>query len=189
MNRLLSKDEELLWAQVTATVTPMDSRRSKPIANDATPPANQPPPIPPVTRRTAAASKKHQKSPPARPQADTLDRSWERRLSSGRTRPDLVLDLHGLTQDAARRLLKSRILQAHANDLRVILVITGKGDRQGPSRIDMMQERPMRGVIRSALPQWLGEADVAHCIAAVRRAHPRHGGHGAVYLILRRRRS
>ncbi|MDP9163724.1 MAG: Smr/MutS family protein, partial [Pseudomonadota bacterium] len=44
-----------------------------------------------------------------------------------------------------------------------------------------------RGVIRASLRDWLQDSNLRPYIAALRPAHPRHGGGGAWYVILRRR--
>jgi DNA-nicking Smr family endonuclease len=128
----------------------------------------------------------------ARTSAETLDSSWDRHITSGRIVPDVVIDLHGLRREAARQLLYRRVVDASDRGLRVILVITGKGDSPGPAPADLMDGRrggaPIRGAIRADLPRWLGEEGLSTRIAAVRRAHPRHGGGGAAYLVLKRRR-
>jgi DNA-nicking Smr family endonuclease len=64
--------------------------------------------------------------------------------------------------------------------VRVLLVVTGKGARGGEGG---------RGVIRAALPHWLETPALRPYVAALRAAHPRHGGAGAWYVILRRRRT
>ena len=51
--------------------------------------------------------------------------------------------------------------------------------REGPAK---------RGAIRAAVGDWLHASRHAGSIAAVRGAHPRHGGAGALYIVLRRRR-
>jgi DNA-nicking Smr family endonuclease len=43
-----------------------------------------------------------------------------------------------------------------------------------------------RGAIRAKLLDWLAASRHADVIAAVRRAHVRHGGEGALYLVLKR---
>ena len=64
-----------------------------------------------------------------------------------------------------------------------MLLITGK-----PPRPD--SERPhARGAIREAVGDWLASSRHADRIAAVRNAHPRHGGQGALYIVLRRPKS
>lgn len=76
-------------------------------------------------------------------------------------------------------LVERRLIEAAAAGARVALVVTGKGTR-GP------EDR--RGVIRSGLGDWLSLPRLRPIIAATRPAHPRHGGGGALYVILRRPR-
>ena len=108
----------------------------------------------------------------------TLDASWDRRLTRGLVQPDRSLDLHGHNLATAYGLLDRRLREAIADGVRVLLLITGKppSDRSG------------RGAIRGAVGDWLAASPHAGDIAAVRNAHPRHGGAGALYIILRRRR-
>ena len=77
--------------------------------------------------------------------------------------------------------LVDRIEQALAQDARVLLVIAGKAREHNA----LMGDRP-RGAIRAQLRHWLDASPLAHRIAAVRGAHPRHGGAGALYIVLRR---
>jgi DNA-nicking Smr family endonuclease len=198
MTRSLGEDERALWARVTATVRPLHPPPS--------PPAEAMCPVPPsppaqADRRTAGPRKAQpQPQPPKRGAAatnaaETLDRGWDRAIAGGRLVPDATIDLHGHSQDEARHLLHRRLLEAEARGARVVLVITGKGAMPGPSPADLMpglgvhaEKGAMRGAIRTRLPHWLGEAHLTGRIAAVRRAHPRHGGAGAVYVILKRKR-
>lgn len=114
--------------------------------------------------------------------ANTLDGSWDRRLSSGQAAPDHVIDLHGHTLDSAWRYLDQGLDRAIRHQARLVLLITGK-----PRQVDRTaQDR--RGIIRAKIGDWLAGSRFAGQIAAVRNAHPRHGGEGALYLVLRRKR-
>jgi DNA-nicking Smr family endonuclease len=93
----------------------------------------------------------------------------EARLRRGRAGPEARLDLHGLTHDAAYRVLLRFLIGAQAEDKRLVLVITGKG-----------------GVLRTYLPLWLGQKDVRPLVGGVSQAHASHGGAGAFYVSLRR---
>ncbi len=65
-----------------------------------------------------------------------------------------------------------------------MLLITG---RQRPAEGNAGRgER--RGAIRAKFLDWLTHGAHAGRIAAIRPAHPRHGGAGAVYVVLRRAR-
>ena len=66
----------------------------------------------------------------------------------------------------------------------MVLVITGKGRLPADDR-DVMPQR--RGVLRDHLPVWL--AGMGDAVVKVMPAHRRHGGEGAFYLYLRRKRS
>ena len=180
----LSAEECALWARVAATVTPMEGRAmpqaptSSAISSSteiagrlrAQPgrgaPADNAPPLP-------------AKRPPVSPPTDTLDGGWDRRLRQGTVAPERTIDLHGHTLISAQSALEHALARAVADDVRVLLVITGKPPKP---------EAKGRGLIRASIGDWLGTSGYRDRIAAVRHAHPRHGGNGALYLILRRKR-
>lgn len=190
MTRRLDPEESALWQRVTATVRPIARRTSRTACTDTTGtdgPVSTAPPGPvarkgrvPPLRVPAATPVTQQK-----PLADSLDGGWDRRLRRGVTQPDWTIDLHGHTLSSAQSLLDRVLDQAVAEGVRVLLLITGKPPRDDDRAFD---GRPRRGLIRASIGQWLESSRHASRIAAVRNAHPRHGGAGALYLILRRDR-
>ena len=112
----------------------------------------------------------------------TLDGSWDKRLARGLVSPDAEVDLHGLGLDAAHGRLMASLHQARVAAARVLLVIAGKPRPHGEH--DARGQR--RGAIRAKLVDWLAASPQASRIAAIRPAHQRHGGAGAVYVVLRR---
>lgn len=96
--------------------------------------------------------------------------------------PDFTLDLHGHTLDTAHARLDHGLTQAIAHGARLVLLVTG---RPRPSD-DHASRGERRGAIRAKLLDWLAAGPHASRIAAVRQAHPRHGGAGAVYIVLKR---
>ncbi len=122
-------------------------------------------------------------SQPKIERSGNLDGHWERRLNKGQVAPDMTVDLHGHNLSAAYSRMDGALAQAHAAQMRVILLITGKARPAAPGT----DGRP-RGAIRRAMQDWLSASRHAGNIAAVRNAHPRHGGDGALYIILKRRR-
>ena len=205
--RPLNPDEAQLWARVMASVRPMRVVAVR--VPDRAPPLPPPPkpligpngkiiPAPPApmgrvkplirTVVTPFASR-----PGAKPAAvarsvdkpitaNTLDGGWDKRLTRGVVSPDSSIDLHGHTLASAHALLDVGLGRAIARGDRVLLLVTGK-----PPRPE--SERPhARGAIRSAVADWLAGSRHADAIAAVRGAHPRHGGQGALYIVLRRGR-
>jgi DNA-nicking Smr family endonuclease len=157
--RSLSAEERALWRAAMRDV----ARRQE--AEAAAPPASPPPTPPPPTRRAAA---------PAAP-ASGIDRRSVQRLRRGERPIEARLDLHGMTQEEAHQALAGFIARAWAAERRSLLVITGKGGAR-------------RGVLRTAVPRWLGEAPNAGRVLAFAPAQAKDGGEGALYVLLRRRR-
>jgi DNA-nicking Smr family endonuclease len=121
----------------------------------------------------------------AKPSVNTLDGGWDRKLATGSVAPDLTIDLHGCSLDQAHERLDHGLARAIAHGARVILLVTGKAPHAESSRLD----RPLRGIIRASVHDWIAAGPHAGRIAAIRSAHPRHGGAGALYVILRRIRN
>ncbi|HTN15508.1 MAG TPA: Smr/MutS family protein [Sphingomonadaceae bacterium] len=117
------------------------------------------------------------------PERHGLDSSWERKLKGARIDPDFTLDLHGHTLDAAHVRLDRGLAQAKAMGARLVLVVTGK-----PRPVEHADRGERRGAIRAKILDWLAAGPHGADIAAVRAAHRRHGGDGAVYIVLRRGR-
>lgn len=177
--RRLSADEAALWQRVIASVRPAAPRAPAPV-----PAAPEPAPLVRAPKSPRVAP------PPAPPRAKpappvpgtTLDGQWDRKLAGGRIDPDVTVDLHGHTLDTAYSRLDAALADAIARGDRVLLLVTGR-----PPRAE--SERPhARGRIRAAVGDWIAASRHAARIAAVRPAHPRHGGAGALYIILRRPR-
>ncbi|MFK5996914.1 MAG: Smr/MutS family protein [Rhodobacterales bacterium] len=112
-----------------------------------------------------------------------MDKKNFQRLVRGKLEIDGRLDLHGLTQEQAKLMLRTKLLQAHGQGKRLILVITGKGKE----RRDEFN-RSIVGVLRQNLPLWLRQAPLASIVLEVTAAQARHGGEGAFYVYLRRNR-
>jgi DNA-nicking Smr family endonuclease len=112
----------------------------------------------------------------------SFDRDVDRALSKGRRAIEAKLDLHGMTLAAAERAVTRFIAEASEQNRRVVLIVTGKGLRLEGGRV-------FGGRIRAEFPGWLERSENRARIAGVRTAHPRHGGSGAFYVLLRRRSS
>lgn len=179
--RGLSPDEAALWARVASTVVPLEGRKVtvQPVAVQIAPKqASQRAAHVPIQPALGASSPKAEELRPRTRHG--LDAGWDRKLARGIVQPDFTLDLHGATLDAAHARLEHGLTQAAAQGARVVLLITG---RDRPS-----EDRRGRGAIRRKFLDWLMAGPHAGRIAAIRPAHPRHGGAGAVYLVLRRAR-
>lgn len=172
--RPLSAEEKALWEKVTATIRPLSR---VPVDKIQEAPAATPPPPPKVRGRVPAPRPIVMPSSP-NPVGGNLDGSWDRKLERGNVSPDRTIDLHGHSLDRAWDAIDIGLDRAIAAGERVVLLITGHAPRGEP---------PIeRGKIRAAVHDWLAVSRHASRIAAVRSAHPRHGGRGSLYVILRR---
>lgn len=197
--RGLSADEQSAWARLAQSVTPIAGRSvpgvaqnaAKGLAHTTTPapnapkkPATKPLPKPPAKHVSPQPSRAAPPpAPPKRAFNSQLDSHWNRKLKSGQISPDFTLDLHGHTLDSAYTRIMSGIDQARSMGARVVLVIAG---RERP--VDPADRQTRRGAIRAKLLDWLAASHHADAITAIRRAHIKHGGEGALYLVLKRNR-
>ena len=99
-------------------------------------------------------------------------------MRRGRMEPEERLDLHGMTSERAHSALHGFILSAAARDLRLVLVITGKG------KADESVHQPRRhGILRHSLPHWLGAPPlIGHILQVDPGAPAAWGGRGVLYL-------
>lgn len=173
--RRVSDDEHALWRGVVRAITPLRRRQSASEPDDTVPVAQPANAVRPESQRQ---SPQPNKPPPLAP----FDRRLRQRVARGRETIDARLDLHGMTQSQAHTALLSFLHRAQANDVRLALVVTGKGAgktaRETPSE---------RGVLRRSVPMWLSQPDFRRFVVSFEEAHPSHGGQGALYLRLRRR--
>ena len=178
-------DDTALWEQVTKSVIELPSRRNTVFLKEKARTVADP-----ATTAEKSAKKpvaeQTPKAPPAKPPAPRpadlrlgersgIDRSNARRLQRGQMALEDRLDLHGLSKEQAHRQLIAFISRAVQQNLRHVLVITGKG-------------RDGQGVLRHEVPLWLKDAPLAGYINAISQAQPQDGGAGALYIRLKRQR-
>jgi len=98
-----------------------------------------------------------------------------RKLRLGRYEADAGLDLHRMTTVIARKELYEFINDSFRLGLRSVIIIHGKGESKG--------ERERSSILKGCTNHWLRELDI---VQAFHSAQPRHGGTGAVYVLLRK---
>ena len=116
--------------------------------------------------------------------APQMDKKAYGQLKRGKLKPEARIDLHGMTLNQAYPRLIGFISDAHAAGKRLVLVITGKGkgrDDGGPIPTPT-------GILRHHVPGWLRSPPLSAMVLEVTESHIRHGGGGALYVYLRRRR-
>ena len=172
-----------LFRRALADAAPLKKRRpqpAKPAAKTKTPPAKKA-----AKKKPAASPLLATPKPVARPKPPSdlaagefsgMDRRTADRFRRGKLPIEGRLDLHGLYQDAAHDALVGFIMESAARGRRKVLVITGRGSREGS------------GVLRERLPQWLNQPPCRAHVLAFTPARPEHGRDGAFYVMLRRKR-
>ena len=175
----MAKDVDLFAAAMSG-VKPLKGHKPTGRAKTVIPRPKAEGPLGPQERSLAAPGMT--KAPELSVDDQNFDRDISRSLSRGKLVPQASLDLHGMTLAAAERAVSTFLEDVTARDLRVVLIVTGKGLRLEGGRM-------LGGRIRSEFVGWLNRADNRHRVRAVRAAHPRHGGGGAFYVLLRRRSS
>ena len=178
--RALSDDERQLWDSVARQTKPLRKyQRAKSMAtfaiesDSSAKPTKAPKPISPGAGQKIA--KRDVSPPPA-----TLTRRERSQLSRGRKDIDARIDLHGMTQSRAHQALLRFLQQACGDGLTFVLVITGKGRTTGPES--------ERGVLRRQVPLRLALPEFRDYVVGFDEAAIGHGGEGALYVRLRKRR-
>lgn len=171
----LSPDEEDLWRKVTRTVRPLARRNVTVLRTPTVAPRT---PAESIIVRPPVAAPKHLAAPAKKAPATLADRSPEKRVRRGKLDVGAKLDLHGFTQEEARTELTRFLLHARAENVRVALVVTGKGGR-------LRSGETAPGVLKQRLPEWLAGGDLRPLVSGYAEAHQRHGGGGAYYVFLK----
>ena len=171
--RSLSDDERVLWSTVTRSIAPLKGRKRAEEAAEIAPAGIK-------AKATQAASSPAATVPPQRaspPPLAPMDRRTKQRLARGVTEIGGRLDLHGLTQAEAHGALARFLHTAQARDVKIVLVITGKGGTgEG------------RGVLNRQVPLWLEGPELRPLVVGFESAGIGHGGAGALYVRVRKGR-
>jgi DNA-nicking Smr family endonuclease len=181
--RALSEEERVLWESVAQQTKPLRKKprlaktTHEPADETEAPPVAKPAAAPPPIIHAKIVRTAKPDVPPAPPPLAPLGRRERSQLSRGRKEIDARLDLHGMTQTRAHRVLTDFLHRAHADGLTFVLIITGKGKMGAESE---------RGVLRRQVPQWLGLPEFRALVVGFEEAHIGHGGAGALYVRIRR---
>ncbi|HZP74560.1 MAG TPA: Smr/MutS family protein [Pseudolabrys sp.] len=168
--RGVTDDERHLWKTVTKAVAPLRPPRREQADMPAVPPVPRP--------KRVAAPAQPAKIPialptvPATAMPAALGRKLKQRVARGREPIDARLDLHGMTQSEAHAALLRFLRSAAGKGAKLVLVITGKS-----------------GVLRQQTPHWLALTEFREHVIGFEAAHLTHGGEGALYVRVRRRRT
>ncbi len=171
----ISDDDRKAFAQATRGV-----RRLKPI-NRAEPDSLRPPAKASQTRAAERAVLEQSLNGPFTAETheevafcrETVTKQAFRRLRRGEFAIEAEIDLHGMRLGEAHQELKDFVSECVARRITGIRIVHGKGTRSGP-------DGP---VLKPSVHNWLS---CWNAVLAFASAQPRHGGNGAVYVLLRR---
>lgn len=99
-----------------------------------------------------------------------------KKLRLGKYESQARLDLHGMTVEQARRELHQFVLDCLHYELRVVIIVHGKGRRSAGGI----------ALLKSHAVHWLEQMEQ---VMAFHSAQPQHGGNGALYVLLRKSES
>lgn len=177
--RQLTPEEKRLWKLITRQTKPLaassaDDEAEEEISENKEVPRSK------VKIKEKPIPVKPQKPAPAKPKTTIkkqgdysgIDKNTAESFRRGKEPIDAKLDLHGMTQEKAHTALIAFIEKQVRMESRRLLVITGKGS----------------GILRTVLPRWLAEPGLNKFILAFDVAMVKHGGDGAYYILLKRKR-
>ncbi|MGG7517910.1 Smr/MutS family protein [Allorhizobium undicola] len=182
VKKVISAEDRILWGKVARSTRPMPGRLEELTAFEdlfsleeemaKASPAEMlaPSSLQPSAEQPAVAPK-----PPGR--HHPLEKPVKRKLSRGKLPLEARIDLHGMIQSEAHAMLLDFLMRAHERGLRHVLVITGKGSSMGSE-----------GALKRAVPMWFSKPEFRFLISSHEPAAQHHGGEGALYVRLARRR-
>ena len=206
----LSSDDRSVWDHVAKDVTPQASNRFtgfEELSKSALAKPEKKPALKQAAKKTPRIvasftgvghfAKKDENqvfreeiAPSSRQNVPGLDRSSAEKLRKGRLEIEGRVDLHGHSRKEAHSRLRSFLGSAHRQGKRCVLVITGKGssERKTDDAPFMSGSSSGKGILREEVPKWLAQSDLKRLVLDYRAAQPKHGGDGALYVLLRRTR-
>lgn len=170
--KALTEQDRATWALYVRSVAPLagvpvpDPPPEPAQTDQQAPKPATPTPLPFVQRLSPVTIGHH---PPG------VDKCMWNRFRTGKLAASRTLDLHGRTAQRAFFALQDFLGSAHAEKLRCVEVITGRGSGE------------TGGVIRREFPLWLNRPELRPLVLAA--AHPHAANPGSVRLLLRRVRT
>ena len=188
----LKSDEVELWEQVAKSATPLKLPQS--IKTVAKPKPNKPIKQTEkielnkfeVGEKAAQKSVKNDLKPSISTALENapvqMDYKSFKKMKRGKSTPEATFDLHGMTVAQAHSALIHFLMTSYSRNMRLVLVITGKGKFQKDTGPIPRQV----GILRHQVPQWLRTPPLRDKVLQVSEAHGKHGGSGAYYVYLRK---
>ena len=101
-----------------------------------------------------------------------LDKKIKRQLKNKKTVFDAIIDLHGKTEEQACEIVKNFIKNSYFNNLKSIIIITGKGINS-------------RGKLKLKTTIWLKSSEISKFVIGFETMPQNRGGEGVLYVKLK----
>lgn len=115
---------------------------------------------------------------------DNIDKNTAKRFRRGEFGVEAELDLHGYTEKKAYDAVFHFVKSSYSQGKRCIIIITGKGTRKDDDDIFTS-----KGILKERVPQWLNSEELRPYILSYIHPDKKLGGTGALYILLRRKRT
>ena len=102
---------------------------------------------------------------------------------------DKKIDFHGRSVLQSKELFNEIIRECYNKKQRCLLFVTGKGLFKSKLNEENEKPRLYRGVIRSSFVDWARSKELSKFILSFEQASIEHGGDGAFYVYLRKKKN
>ena len=113
-----------------------------------------------------------------------IDKNTLNKFKKEEFKIEAVLDLHGYKEDDAFEKVEDFITACYNQGKRCVVVVTGKGHLHQNEDI-----YTPTGVLKKQTPQWLNMPRIRSMILIFKNPSERHGGQGALYILLKRNKN
>ena len=131
--------------------------------------------------------------------SDKDKKDWENFLSKNENLPNkdskllkeklsksVTFDLHGYSLDEANIKVKNLIIDAYNNQVRKLIIVTGKG-LHSTNEKDPYVSKDL-GILKNSVPEYIrGENNLMSVINNIEEANIEDGGAGAFYIFLKKK--
>ena len=109
-------------------------------------------------------------------------------LKRGKVKIDRRVDLHGYGLVEAQEKFKSEVKKNYNKNNRCLLIITGKGVHKKAENEEETNPKLFYGKIKNSIINWINDDDLKKYILTYQDAGFEHGGDGALFVYLRKKK-
>ena len=113
---------------------------------------------------------------------------FNKELKRGKINIDRRIDLHGFGLVDAREKFKSEVKKNYNKNKRCLLIITGKGVHKKIENEQDTNPKLFYGKIKNSIINWINQDDLKKYILTYQYAGFEHGGDGALFVYLRKKK-